>query len=120
MGKRRKVEVVRLTEKTYDLMSDEGVKAAMQVVSEAVIKGKRVHLFGPLPCTAWSSYQHLNRYKLGAEFCKRLKIQRAASKKMLRNFRTLARHLKQLDPTATVSFEWPRFCSGWKLPLLKG
>ena len=56
-------------------------------------------------------------WKLGAEFHRKLQSDRAKSIIMLGHFWKLARHIQK--PGGSISFEWPRYCAGWDLPVLK-
>ena len=56
-------------------------------------------------------------FKLGADFHKQLQLERANSIIMLGYFLQLARHVHKSG--GTISFEWPRYCAGWDLPVLK-
>ena len=73
-------------------------------------------LWGSIPRSPWSSWQHLNLNLDKPGYKKKLKGQRRLSVKMLKNFIKVAEQV--LCQGGTVSFEWPKNCSGWKLPLL--
>eukprot|EP00973_Karenia_brevis_P083053 11515267-Karenia_brevis.AAC.1 len=46
------------------------------------LPGTSIH--GSIPCTAWSSWQHLNKRKLDPNFVGKLKTQQDKSRKLLR------------------------------------
>ena len=73
-------------------------------------------LWGSVPDSPWNCLQHpsQNLDKPGSK--KKLKGQRRLSIRMLKNFIKVAEQV--LSQGGTVSFEWPKNCSGWKLPLL--
>jgi hypothetical protein len=84
---------LRLTQKDFDMSTAAGLAKAVEAVTLVNLEGREVHLFGSLPCTAWSSWQFINESKLGENFQRKLKGKRVLSKRILRNFRELARHL---------------------------
>ena len=58
----------------------------------------------------------MNSHKLGHSFALELAKKRAESLQMLTYFFLLAKEIIALG--GDVSFEWPRFCTGWKLDVL--
>ena len=58
----------------------------------------------------------MNSFKLGHSFALKLAKKRAESLQMLTYFFLLAKEIIALG--GDVSFEWPRFCTGWKLDVL--
>jgi len=58
----------------------------------------------------------MNLKKLGNQFQNKLIANRKKSLLMLRYFLTVAHHV--ITNGGQVSFEWPRFCDGWKIPTL--
>ncbi len=97
-----------------DLSTQSGYLRALKSIKLADLP---IHLHGSLPCTPWSRWQSLNTFKLDASFHRQLELDRANSIKMLGRFLQLARHVQKTG--GTISFEWPRFCAGWDLPLIK-
>jgi len=73
-------------------------------------------LWGSLPCTTLSAWQHVNCARLGEAFKRRLDARRGLLLRMLRNFVTLALLVYELG--GTVSFEWPKTCYGWRLKMV--
>ena len=67
-------------------------------------------LWGSMPCTGGSSWQHLNgKTPIGR---KRLKRYKATFRKLLRNFARLADINTSLG--GEVAIEWPRSCAYWR------
>ncbi len=58
----------------------------------------------------------MNSHKYGKIFTDKLESRRAHTLIMLNNFFLLAREIIALG--GDVSFEWPRFCTGWKIEAL--
>ncbi len=92
-------------------MSDKGFADA--------IRGAHNHpgcdLWGSLPCTPWSVWQHLNAQK-GSHarrqaFAKRLAANRAFSLQLVERYLVLA--LTAQRNGGACAFEWPTECSGW-------
>ena len=109
VGKAKGINVVRLCKEDYDLLSDEGLKAAIKIAKSC----PGAHVRGSLPCTPWSRWQSMNIHRYGKRFAKKLKKMRDASLHMLLAFETLAQVV--YDGGGTISFEWPRYCDGWQL-----
>ena len=83
---------------------------------ELVAQFPGCELWGSVPNPPWNCLQHpsQNLDKPGSK--KKLKGQGRLSIRMLKNFIKVAEQV--LSQGGTVSFEWPKNCSGWKLPLL--
>ena len=100
-------DVLRFTE-ADDLAQDSNVSRAL----DAIRVRPGTHLHGSLPCTPWTTWQRLN-YKRGSERTRaRIDRGRLLSRIFVRNFERLGR--AALNGGGSVSFEWPRFCDGWK------
>ena len=69
------------------------------------------HLHASLPCTVWSTWQHINCRKKGAAFIRTLERRRMHSLKLFSHFVQVATAVRQGG--GTISFEWPRYCLGW-------
>ena len=110
----QQIDSIRLSKENTDLLTKVGFVKAMDLVDRAV---PPVHLHGSLPCTPWSRWQSFNIHKCGVEFSKQLAIDRTNSIQMLDHFYKLAKRV--VAKGGTISFEWPRFCAGWDLPLLQ-
>ena len=114
IAKLKGVDSIRLSKSFADLSTQPGYQRALKSVSKANLP---VHLHGSLPCTPWNRWQNFNIYKCGVEFSKQLAIDRGSSIKMLDRFYKLADRV--VSKGGTVSFEWPRYCAGWDLPVLQ-
>ena len=112
-AKSLEVEVLRCTDTPGE---DVMTKAGLERCERYARSNPGCHLFGSLPCTAWSSLQNLNVHLHGESFKERLKADRDRSLRLVGNFLHLARIVKQGG--GTVSFEWPRHCSGWRANLV--
>ena len=69
------------------------------------------HLHASLPCTVWSTWQHINCRKKGAAYMRTLERRRMHSLKLFSHFVQAATAVRQGG--GTISFEWPRYCLGW-------
>ncbi len=101
--------VVRFTVKE-DLSREQTILDALKEVG----KHKGTHLHGSLPCTPWSSWQRLNLKKGGPSVQAKVARERAQSLEFIKTFVRVARPV--LDAGGSVTFEWPRWCDGWKQP----
>ena len=116
IGKRgpfKGVKVIRLTKQTCDLLTPHGLKKALEIVRD--YPGCSIH--ASIPCFPWSSWVKMNLHRLGDKYAKKLAKARQQSLKMLHAFKIVAREVISLG--GHVSFEWPRYCTGWKLQQLK-
>ena len=73
--------------------------------------GGPVLLFGALPCTGGSPYQHLNWYR-GAETRRKIRQHWAVFAKLWRNFKVVAEACRAHG--GHVALEWPRSCAYWQ------
>ena len=88
------------------------VKKARQVIHQH----PGCHLHGPLPCTPWSSWQRMNMARTDDAGRERVRQAREQSLDWAAIFRRLAK--ATLARGGSISFEWPRYCEGWKQPLI--
>ena len=100
-------EVIRLTADD-DLTTPVGIKKAMDAVTAP---GMPTLLFGSLPCTGGSPYQHMNWYRGAAT---RTKI-----RKHWRLFRCLWLGFRQVADACIanggrIAIEWPKSCAYWR------
>ena len=72
------------------------------------------HLWSAIDCTSGSAWQHLNLAKGGEKFKVHLGKLILRSKKLFKSFTQRAELVLSLG--GTVTFEWPRFNSGWNRP----
>jgi len=87
-GPSHHAEVLRITEEPgKNIMSSVGLARAFEFAQ----KHPGAHLWGSLPCTAWSSIQALNIHMYGAPFLTKLHRQQRESLRMLKHFIALAK-----------------------------
>ena len=108
-GERCGRRVLRYTEKE-DLSKAETVNAAAREVRNH----PGCHLHGSLPCTPWSSWQKLNLARASDAAKEKIYKSRKQSLEFIDSFTRIAK--VALARGGSVSFEWPRYCSGWKTP----
>ena len=101
-------DVVRLTIDD-DLTTDAGLAKALAAVSDPDVP---TLLFGALPCTGGSPYQHLNWYR-GEKTRAKIREHRRIFKKLWKNFELVAEAC--IAAGGKVAIEWPRNCTYWKL-----
>ena len=102
--KPRDTRVVRITEDD-DMTTEKGLKKTCDAV-----KDTNALLWGSLPCTGGSPWQHLNKKKPGG--MKRYRDHVRAWKKMFDNFAIAARTCHKHG--GNVAIEWPSNCAYWK------
>ena len=105
--------VHRLSLDVADLTTDKGLKYAKAIVSD--FPGCSLH--GSLPCTPWTLWNFMNVAKYGESFKQKLDKSRNKSIIMLSHFFLLAKDIIRYG--GHVSFEWPRFSTGWALAKLQ-
>eukprot|EP00971_Amphidinium_carterae_P052916 1042277-Amphidinium_carterae.1 len=76
--------------------------------------GGRVHVWFSLPCTAWSSWQRINKAK--AEDHTMIKGKENESLFLQQLFRSYG--FQVIKEGGEISFEWPAFCDGWKCDIV--
>lgn len=111
VAKERGIPYIGFSKETCDLSNPHHIQQIRLWVRERKDLGERVHLWGSLPCTSWSSWQYLNSHVLDEDFHERLLEKRQESKQMVSDFSDLAD--ESLETGGSASFEWPRQCSGW-------
>eukprot|EP00971_Amphidinium_carterae_P021042 415181-Amphidinium_carterae.2 len=77
--------------------------------------GGRVHVWFSLPCTAWSSWQRINKAK--AEDLSAIKGKENESLFLQQLFRSYG--FQVMKEGREVSFERPAFCDGWKCDIVR-
>ena len=105
------ISYIGLSKDLDDLSDPNDMNQVMMWAHERKDLGGSIHLRGSLPCTAWCSWQHLNRRVLDAGFQDDLVNRRQESKLLVSNFSSLTDVV--LESGASSTFEWPRWCSGW-------
>ena len=104
-------EVIRFTEREH-LSRPETIKQAFKIIKQ----NPGCHLYGSLPCAPWSSWQRMNLARTNEAGRERVRRAREQSLEWAATFRRLAQ--SALARGGSVSFEWPRYCEGWKQPLI--
>ena len=106
------LQVVRLCSRDIDLSDG---KAADQLLDQVqATPGASTHC--SIECAPWSSGQHMNIATRGPAYQKELDAKRAQSRHMLMAFIRVAAMIYHMG--GEVSFEGPRYVSGWSLPEL--
>jgi len=101
------IKFVRLSRETSNLFDHVQVKNLVKQVHTT----PGCHLHASLPCTVWSTWQHMNCRKKGPDFVRKLEARRHQALKMFAHFVEVATAVRQGG--GTISFEWPRYCLGW-------
>ena len=106
-------EVQRLTIDN-DLTTKGGLKHALDAV-ENTKPGQYIHLWGALPCTGGSPWQHVNKKHESAR--SKIDAHLTTFAKLIRNFIIVTRNV--IERGGDVSFEWPTGCSLWKTGVIQ-
>ena len=104
------INCVRLSKEAADLFDHSQVE---RVIGQ-IRKTPGCHLHASLPCTVWSTWQHINCRKKGPDYIRRLENRRHQSLILFDHFVEVATAVRQGG--GTISFEWPRYCLGWTQP----
>ena len=104
---------VRLCKDRIDLGDESQCEQLDYQIDEAA-KVAPPHMWASIPCTSGSPWQYINRKTGGAAFMRKLARQVKESKRLFSSFAKQAERV--LNHGGTVTFEWPRPCSGWKRP----
>ena len=104
---------VRLCKDRIDLGDESQCEQLDYQIDEAA-KVAPPHMWASIPCTSGSPWQYINRKKGGAAFMRKLARPVKESKRLFKSFSKRAERV--LNHGGTVTFEWPRPCSGWKRP----
>ena len=83
--------VCRLFKEAFDLTKPAIINQVIGYVKDH----PGISLWGSLPCTVWCSWQHMNVYKLGDPYRKKLMARRAASMRLFANFVKVAREVRR-------------------------
>ena len=103
------VNHVRLCKERFDL-TDPNVSG--QVATQIMNSPGKPRLWGAIPCTGGSPWQHMNAYRYGNAQHARQRKQVLESRRIFRSFVEAAE--ATLQQGGEVSFEWPRHCSYWR------
>lgn len=79
---------------------------------EARHRGFNVMMWIALPCTSWSSWQHVNR-AIGGETKEMIEVGRRESIVMVEQVARAARMMRDAGIEFDMAFEWPRGAAGW-------
>ena len=96
----------------HDIRSPKTIKKLQQLIADKA----GISLHASLPCTVWSQWQKMNIHLRGPKYEEQLRLRRLESINMLKTFIKLADQVLSLG--GEISFEWPRYCTGWALPEL--
>ena len=113
LAKEKGIPYIGFSRDVCDLSDPDQIKQIELWARERIQVGESFHLWGSLPCTAWTSWQNLNLAMLSLEFKQKLEARRLESKEMVKNFSSLTD--LAVESGGSSSFEWPRYCSGWEL-----
>ena len=115
-GEARGHNILRCTENEGNLLTAAGIARAFDFAR----KNRGCHVWGSIPCTAWSQLQYLNEHLHGHKpgFSARLAKARRQSMTLLKTFISLGEYV--IKNGGTVTFEWPAKASGWKKPEIEG
>ena len=113
VGHQHGVHVIRCTETNLNVDDPKTEKALLDIIQSK----PGIDLLGSLPCGPWTQWTNMNLHRHGEDFAKKLEAERERSRKMLRRFCRLAKAVSKSG--GRVTFEWPRFCSGWSLKELR-
>ena len=96
-----------------DLSSPATIQRALQTTRS----NPGSHLHGSLPCTPWTSWQRLNLHRGGPATKARVARIREQSLEWVKTFTRLGK--ATLAGGGSVSFEWPRYCDGWRQEVVR-
>ena len=106
------VQVVRLCSRDIDLSNDKAIDQLLDQVQAT--PGGPIHC--SIECAPRSSWQKMNKATRGSAYQKEHDAKRAESRHMLMAVIRVAAMIYHMG--GELSFEWPRYASGWSLPEL--
>ena len=114
---------IRLGLPTVDLSQPHVAEPIVRCIEAQRRQGRHVFLWAALPCRAWSTWQYINQLK--PESRQRILQSRQESMRMLEVLHAVLK--TQLSDSRALpgtgqffaAFEWPRFCTGWRLPIVQ-
>ena len=77
-----------------------------------------VHMWGSVPCTAWSPWQNMALAQYGEPYRIKLEEKRELSRQYVVKFKQAADVVK-MSRGGSVTFEWSKDSSGWKDPVVE-
>ena len=109
VGQECGVKVIRLCN---DLEDPQSIDQLIAQVS--ALPGCSIHC--SIECKPWSQWQHLNKFRY-PRLASRIRREQLDSEAFVQQFIRVANVV--LDNGGDVSYEWPRFCTGWSLPVIQ-
>ena len=103
---------VRLHPPQWDLRDPRHVDEAVDMMIEARHRGFNVMVWIALPCTSWSSWQHVNP-AIGGETKEMIEVGRRESIVMVEQIARAARMMRDAGIEFDMAIEWPRGAAGW-------
>eukprot|EP00972_Heterocapsa_arctica_P035013 5153703-Heterocapsa_arctica.AAC.1 len=76
-------------------------------MQQAYARGFQIYFWAALPCTPWSSWQHVNA-AFSTDVRARLEGQRRESLQMVGQIVNASRRLREAGVKFELAFEWPR------------
>ena len=108
-----------ITKESCDIENDEHFLQLLCWIQDEIQNGHGpIHLWGSLPCTAWSPWQRMAIHKYGKEYEEKLAARRQRSLEMVRRFHQVAK-LVELSRGGSSSFEWSKDSEGWEEQTVK-
>ena len=107
---------LRLTKPSHDLFKLSGLRKAKRDILNSIKNDERVKMRASLPCKPWSRRQTLIAHRLGPDSRNHLQDMREESLVSIDSFLELATVVMRSG--GVVSFEWPAYATGWKIPQL--
>ena len=104
------VQVVRLCSRDIGLSDNKAIDQLLDQVQAT--PGASIHC--AIECARWSSWQNMNIATRGPAFQRALEAKRVESRRMLMAFIRVAAMIYHMR--GEISFEWPRYASGWTPP----
>ena len=113
------VSYLGITKESFNVEDDESFHQLICWVQDEIQQGNRpIHLWGSLPSTVWSPWQHMAIHNHGEEYQKKLLARREKSLKLVERFHELAATV-EMSRGGSSSFEWSKDSEGWQEPVVK-
>ena len=107
MSEDHNIKCGRLSKETTNLFDHVQIRSLVKQIETT----PGCHLHASLPCTVWSTWQHMNCRKNYVNYINRLEERRKRSLKIFAHFVEVATAVRKGG--GTISFEWPRYRLGW-------
>ena len=108
---------MRFTKESHNLTTKDGLNKAKREILGHIRDNQEVHLWASLPCKPWSQRNVFNSKRLGKKLDDYLNEIREESLLIIESFLSLA--YVALKGKGQLSYEWPAYAVGWKLPKLE-